>query len=178
MTASSRMVYAFARDSGLPASGLFAQVHPRLHTPVNALYLTTSIVVLFGCVFLVSSTGFFAISSASVVALSVSYALPIIIHCIQGRYKLPSSSFVLPPKIAWFINFTGIFYSILTSVLFLLPPELPVDSSNMNYGGVALALVVLASIISWIFHGRKHYNGPALLRYQTVSDRESLERSG
>lgn len=55
MTTSSRMVYAFARDGGLPASRFFARVHKKLNVPLNALYLTTALVIIFGLIFLGSS---------------------------------------------------------------------------------------------------------------------------
>ncbi|TVY83673.1 Choline transport protein [Lachnellula suecica] len=55
MTTSSRMTYAFARDGGLPFSRFFAKVHPRLELPLNALYGTVVLVVIFGCIFLGSS---------------------------------------------------------------------------------------------------------------------------
>lgn len=55
MTTSSRMVYAFARDGGLPASPFFARVHKKLNVPLNALYLTTALVIIFGLIFLGSS---------------------------------------------------------------------------------------------------------------------------
>jgi choline transport protein len=83
------MVYAFAREGGLPASKTFAEVHPALEMPLNALYLTTSITVMFGFVFLISTTAFNAIAVASFVALALSYAMPLAVHCAQGRNKLP-----------------------------------------------------------------------------------------
>ena len=55
MTTSSRMTWAFARDGGLPLSRVFAKVHPTLELPLNSLYLTTALVVIFGCIFLGSS---------------------------------------------------------------------------------------------------------------------------
>lgn len=55
MTTSSRMTYAFARDGGLPFSRVFAKVHPKLELPLNALYLTVVLVIIFGCIFLGSS---------------------------------------------------------------------------------------------------------------------------
>lgn len=55
MTTSSRMTYAFARDGGVPVSRFFAKVHPTLDLPLNALYLTVVLVVIFGCIFLGSS---------------------------------------------------------------------------------------------------------------------------
>ena len=132
MTTSSRMTYAFARDGGLPASPFFAKVHPKLELPLNALYLTTACVVIFGCIFLGSSSAFNAIISASVVALGVSYAIPPAINCLRGRQMLPDRAFVLPGPFGWFCNLLGIAYVIVTTVLFLFPPELPATGSNMS----------------------------------------------
>jgi len=132
MTTSSRMTYAFARDGGLPASRFFARVNHKLGLPLNALYLTTILVIIFGCIFLGSSSAFNAIISASVVALGVSYAIPIAINCLQGRTKLPPRPFVLPNAFAWFANLLGIAFVIVTSVLFVFPPELRVTASNMS----------------------------------------------
>lgn len=64
MTTSSRMTWAFARDRGLPFSKVFAKVHPKLDLPLNSLILTTALVVIFGCIFLGSSSAFNAIVSA------------------------------------------------------------------------------------------------------------------
>ena len=177
MTTSSQMVYAFARDGGLPASKLFARVHQRLGLPLNALCFTTTVTVLFSCVFIVSSAAFNAISSASVVALGISYALPIAINCTQGRGKLPPREYALTQTFVWLANLIGIFYVILTNMLFLLPPKIPVNAANMNYGGVALILVLLVSAITWILHGRRHYQGPAMIQYDIIPSSDNFERS-
>jgi amino acid permease (GABA permease) len=132
MTTSSRMIYAFARDGGLPASRFFSKVHPILGQPLNALSLTAILVIIFGCIFLGSSSAFNAILSASVVALGVSYAIPVAVNCMQGRRKLPDRSFVLPTPFAWFANLIGISYVLITTVLFVFPPVLPVTGSNMS----------------------------------------------
>jgi amino acid transporter len=105
MTTSSRMVYAFARDGGLPTSRFFAKVHGGLRVPLNALWLTTILVLIFGCIFLGSSSAFNAIVSASVVALGVTYAIPPAINCLRGRRMLPASRpFVLPTWLGWTCN--------------------------------------------------------------------------
>lgn len=54
-TTSSRMIYALARDSGLPFSPIWTTVHARLKTPVNALVLNAAAVFCCGCIFLGSS---------------------------------------------------------------------------------------------------------------------------
>ncbi|KAG9773342.1 amino acid transporter, partial [Aureobasidium melanogenum] len=161
MTTSSRMAWAFARDRGLPFSKFFSKVQPGLDVPVNALALTLGLVIIFGCIFLGSSSAFNAITSASVVALSITYAIPIALNVLQGRKGLPANRpFILPNWFGWFANLLGIAYVTLTSVLFLFPPELPVDANNMNYCVVAFGIWLFISLLTYIFDGRKNYTGP------------------
>ena len=79
-----------------------------------------------------SLSAFNAILSASVVALGVSYAIPPAINCLRGRKMLPQRPFVLPGLLGWSCNLLGIAYVIVTTVLFLFPPDLPVTGSNMS----------------------------------------------
>ncbi|KAI4185970.1 MAG: hypothetical protein LQ346_005778 [Caloplaca aetnensis] len=160
MTTSSRMTWAFARDGGLPLSRVFAKVHPTLELPLNSLILTTSLVIVFGCIFLGSDSAFNAIVSASVVALGVSYAMPVAINCLRGRKMLRSRPFTLPGWFGWFANLLGIAYIIVTTVFFLFPPELPVTGSNMNYCIVVFAIIILISTFQWFVDGRKNFKGP------------------
>ena len=99
------MTYAFARDGGLPFSRVFGKVHAGLDTPVNALLLTTGLVIIFGCIFLGSTAAFNAIVSASVVALGLTYAIPPAINVLRGRKMLPETrAFKLPNWLGWFCN--------------------------------------------------------------------------
>ena len=92
-------------DGGVPFSRFFAKVHQRLDLPLNALILTTVLVIIFGCIFLGSSSAFNAIISASVVCLGISYAIPPAIHCLRGRNKLPASRpFKIPAPVGWAVN--------------------------------------------------------------------------
>lgn len=105
LATSSRMSYAFARDRGLPFSRIFAKVHPTFQVPVNALLWTIAWVIIFGLILLGSSSAFNAITSASVVALGITYAIPPAINCLRGRNKLPESRpFKLSPALGWFCN--------------------------------------------------------------------------
>ncbi|KAH8648277.1 amino acid transporter-like protein [Tricladium varicosporioides] len=161
MTTSTRMTYAFARDRGLPFSRVFARVHPKLQLPLNALYLTVALVVIFGCIFLGSSSAFNAIISASVVALGVSYGIPIAINCIRGREMLPKSRpFQVPKWFGWAANLIGLAYVIVTTVLFLFPPDLPATGSNMNYCVVVFFIILVVSVVQWFVDGKKNFSGP------------------
>jgi len=160
LTTSSRMTMAFARDKGIPFSNFFAKVHGKYGLPFNAMCLTVALVIVFGCVFLGSSSAFNAIVSASVVALNLSYGVPILVHCIRGRNLLPARSFTLPNWLGWFCNILGLVYIILTSVLFLFPPFIPATGTSMNYAVAALAVVFVVAVVQWFASSRRLYTGP------------------
>lgn len=84
-----------------------------------------------------NQSAFNAIISASVVALGVSYAIPPAINCLRGRKMLPPRPFVLPGPLGWMCNLLGIAYVIVTTVLFLFPPDLPVTGSNMSTSSIS-----------------------------------------
>jgi amino acid transporter len=92
----------------LPASPFFSKVHPGLKVPLNTLYLNLALVIIFGLIFLGSSSAFNAIVSASVVLLDLAYGIPIAINCIRGRNTLPERSFVLPNVLGWVLNIVRI----------------------------------------------------------------------
>ncbi|KAJ6023597.1 hypothetical protein N7460_013992 [Penicillium canescens] len=160
MTTSSRMIFAFARDGGLPASRFFATVHPTLKLPLNALMLSVVVVIAFGCIFLGSSSAFNAIISASVVALDLSYGIPIAINCLQGRRRLPERKWRLPSSVGWFADIVSLSYISLTTVLFVFPPSSTVTGSSMNYCIAAFAVIIIVSVFQWIVDGRKNFTGP------------------
>ena len=94
---------------------------------------------------------------------------------------LPPRSFVLPGVVGWITNLIGISYVIVTTVLFLFPPGLPVTGSNMSgssfdpstnpcsvpvwltcidYCVVAFTIVLIISTVQWFVDGHKHFKGP------------------
>lgn len=161
-TASSRMTFAFARDRGLPFSRQFSHVHTTLKLPLNALMLTMAVVIIFGCIFLGSSSAFNAITSASVIALNLTYGIPIAINCAQGRSKLPPRAYKLSPVVGWTVNIVGLIYVSVTTVLFFFPPEVPTTGSSMNYAIVAFIFWLTICVFYWFTTGRKTYEGPLL----------------
>ncbi|RMZ37662.1 hypothetical protein CA14_004545 [Aspergillus flavus] len=166
MTTSSRLIFAFARDGGLPASRFFAKVHPTLNLPLNALILTVAVVICFGCIFLGSTSAFNAIISASVVALDLSYMMPILVNCLQGRNALPERKWNIPRTLGWTADIVSLCYIILTTVLFVFPPSKHVSGSNMNYCIAAFAVIISISVFQWIVDGRKNFTGPQLFPLQ------------
>ena len=72
-----RMIYAFARDDGLPLSKLLKTVSPTYRTPTAAIWMTAVL-----CSILVALTtplgAFAALSTGSAMYLYISYAMPIV----------------------------------------------------------------------------------------------------
>ena len=56
----------------------------------------------------------------------------------------------------------GIAYVLVTTVLFLFPPELPTTASSMNYCVVALAILAAIAVLQWLIEGRREYTGPRI----------------
>jgi amino acid transporter len=161
MTTSSRITHAFARDKGLPFSKFFATVDKRFDVPINSLILTSIIVAVFGCIYLGSSSALNAILSASVVALGVSYGIPIGVLVCRGRSILPQErQFRMGNLVGWISNIVSLIFIAFTTILFLLPPQIPVTPSNMNYTIVVFGILFIVALLQWILDGRKNYHGP------------------
>lgn len=51
----------------------------------------------------------------------------------------------------------------MTTVLFLFPPDLPVDANNMNYCIAAFGVVIIVAGVQWIVVSRKTFTGPKVM---------------
>jgi amino acid transporter len=73
VTSASRMIYAFARDGGLPGSSALKKVHATFKTPVVAIWTASIAAVLFTAY----ADVYTVIVSVTVIFLFLSFALPI-----------------------------------------------------------------------------------------------------
>jgi amino acid transporter len=72
MTSTSRMMYAFARDGGLPGWRLLKKVSPRWRTPVPAIW-TTAALALGSTLY---APAYATLTTACVIFLYLSYVMP------------------------------------------------------------------------------------------------------
>lgn len=87
IASTSRTIWAFSRDGGLPFSKVFAKVNTRLDVPVNAVLLTTVLMAIPGIIYLGNATAFNAFLSVTVIALNLSYSVPIGLMLFGGRRR-------------------------------------------------------------------------------------------
>jgi len=73
ITSTSRMVFAFSRDGGLPGSRFWKHISPAHRSPVAAIWLTSGL----GFAATLYSPAFAALAAGSALFMYVSYAMPV-----------------------------------------------------------------------------------------------------
>jgi amino acid transporter len=81
VTSASRMIFAFSRDKGLPASRALARVSPKYRTPVAAIWTAGVLSVLFvwgsSLVSVAGTSAYTIVVSCTVIFLFLSFTFPI-----------------------------------------------------------------------------------------------------
>jgi amino acid transporter len=150
VTSASRMAYAFARDGGLPFSGLLRRVSPTFRTPAPAVWAVTLAAVLFTVYTPVYST----ITAVCVILLYISYVLPTALGLLAyGRSWTALGPWHLgrwyrPLAVLSVVGCGGLL------VLGMAPPN---DSAIWTVAGLTL---VLAG--AWFGFERRRFPGPPL----------------
>ena len=149
MTSASRMIYAFARDGGVPFAKSLARVSPKHRTPSNAIWLLAGVALLLG----VSVKLYSAVVSIATIALYVSYGLPI----AAGLYSRSRGAW--STKGPWNLGRLSTITSIVAMLwivfiigVFVLPP-------NEQAGEVMLGLIALLGL-AWFGVVRQRFPGP------------------
>ncbi|KAG9065889.1 hypothetical protein KI688_002186 [Linnemannia hyalina] len=138
--ASSRMVYAFARDGALPMSKRLHKLNKE-KSPVAAVWFNIAFCFILGLPYIWSETAYSAIVSVNTIASSISYLIPILCRIILARSTFEPGPFNLG-RYSTFVGVISSGWIVVTSALFLCPTEFPVTASNMNYAAVPFLLVI------------------------------------
>ncbi|KKA29902.1 hypothetical protein TD95_001493 [Thielaviopsis punctulata] len=159
-TATSRCIWAFARDGAVPGAQWWKEINPRLDVPLNAMMLSMAVQIVLGLIYFGSSAAFNAFSGVGVICLTASYATPIAISLLNGRRQLQGAKFFLGNGLGVFCNIVSLAWSALAMPLFCMPSYLPVTAATVNYApAVFVAAMAVSAIWYWAW-GRKHYSGP------------------
>lgn len=164
IASAARVLWAFARDSGVPFSGTLSKVDEKRGVPTISVIVSTVLLAFLGLLNIASTTAFNAILSLGVVGLYVSYLLPVMLIFYQ-RLKTPHLLDYGPFKLGrWglLVNVVSIVYTIFTSIFLLFPPYQPVSATNLNYAPVVLGGVLVVSVVYWFCYGRRYYDGPVV----------------
>lgn len=157
ITSNSRMIFAFARDDGMPGSKYWYKLSSR-RVPLNALLLSITCSFILALPALFSTVVYSAVTSIAVIGLYIAYVSPTFLRNIHrerfqcGPWNLGRWS----PIIGW----AAVGWTIFVGILFMLPVSYPISLNTFNYTGVVLA-VVWALLIPWYFLSVRHwFKGP------------------
>ncbi|CUM67311.1 uncharacterized protein PRCAT00005004001 [Priceomyces carsonii] len=154
---SNRLIWAFARDHGLPVSHKLSIVNSKFKVPVNASILCWFIISILGCIYLGSSTAFNALVGCNALMGYISFAFPIAFLLLGGRKRLSKSTFELGPVFGSILNILALGWIIFAVVMLEFPYTKPVTAGNMNYSSAIIGGTGIIALICWIISGRKHY---------------------
>lgn len=153
--AASRCTWAFARDDAMPGAKLWAKVDQRLGVPVYSLALVTLVQMLLGLINIGSTSTFTAFVSVGVMALALSYALPIGLSLWTGRKQVNQAKWTMGPTVGMVVNVIALIWISFEMVLFSMPTVLPVTPASMNYASVVLAGFSAIAAFWYAVHSRK-----------------------
>merc|ERR1712000_22996 len=155
-TATSRCIWAFARDGAIPGARLWSKVNHQLDVPLNAMMLSMVVQIILGVIYFGSSAAFNAFSGVGVICLTASYATPIAISLATGRKQVKTGSFYLG-TFGTVANVIAIAWSLLALPLFCMPSAIPVTAETVNYAPVVFVFACLVSGIWYWVWGHKNY---------------------
>ncbi|KAH8901038.1 amino acid transporter [Thozetella sp. PMI_491] len=156
LTTASRMTWGFARDGGLPWSNYLSQVNDTWKVPARALWVQGALIGLVGVLYTFADTVLEAILSVSTIALTISYAMPILALLVVGRDKLPPAEFSLG-RFGLVANWVSVVYCVITTVFFFFPSSSNPSPSEMNYAIVVFGVMLVVAAGFWLIRGRREY---------------------
>jgi amino acid transporter len=147
VTSASRMVFAFARDGGLPASPFLRHVCPRFRTPSRAVWVAASLAVAFTAL-----VPYITITAVAVIFLYISYLMPTISGLMaHGRTWTKMGPWSLG---AWYkpLAVVCILGGLLLFAVGVQPPN---DIALQIVPGATLLLAIY-----WFAFKSRHFAGP------------------
>jgi amino acid transporter len=158
ITANSRMIYAFARDRGMPGWRKWSKINKAKHVPANAIWLAITCAFILALPALFSTVIYAAVTSIATVGLYVAYVVPTFLRRLHPE-RLPEGAFKLG-KWGGFVGWFAVVWVIFICILFMLPTTGPITPANFNFTPVVL-LIVFAFLIPWWFGSVRHwFRGP------------------
>ncbi len=150
VTSSSRTIYAFARDEGMPLSWLWRKVDAKHLTPAPAIWLAVGVALLIA----VYGGAYSVVTSISTVGLYVAYIIPVFlgwrarkanVWTQRGPWHLGPYSNV--------VNLAAVVWTVFICAVLVMPP-------NQLAGKTMLGVVVLLAVWYWASE-RYRFRGPA-----------------
>ena len=157
IAAASRMLFAFSRDKGAPASGWLRHVSHRFRTPANAIvgivgfsFVLTLAAFIFG-----GNTAIVIVTAISTIALYWAYGVPILLGVI-GKQDWREQAVWSLGRFSKPVALISILWIAFISVLFLWP------TSGNPYTLLAYLVFLLFLVVYFFVWARSRFKGPVV----------------
>jgi amino acid transporter len=135
VTSNSRMIFAFARDRGMPASQIWSRISTTYRSPAPAIWLAIGVAFLIA----VYSRAYSVIVSISTIGLYISYGIPILLGLVAqhngkwnhrgpwnlGKWSMPNAA-------------VAVLWIAFITVLFVAPPN---ELTGYTFAGLTFFLI-------------------------------------
>jgi choline transport protein len=163
LATASRMLWAFAREDGVPGAAYLARVETRSALPLWATGATALISLALALVNLGSPLAFSALTGLTVAGFYSSFlvAAGVMLHkrlttppaaMFWGSFRLGRAG--VP------VTLLAMLYTALGWLFSFWPQTLPVTRANFNWSLVVYFGFLLVALVFWMFRARKTYTGP------------------
>ncbi|PWY95553.1 amino acid transporter [Aspergillus sclerotioniger CBS 115572] len=156
---TGRLAYSFARSGGLPFSPFFARVTNEV--PLNATVAAALFIILYGLIYIVSTTAFNSLISLAIIILNVCYVIPQGIVLLRGRdLALPRRSFAMGKRLGTICNAVSVLWVTVILIFFCFPLRVPTTVHEMNYVSAVITGFVVLIAVGWWGGKRTTFSGP------------------
>lgn len=147
VTWSSRVIWAFARDEGMPLAPVWKQVSRKHSTPSNAIWLSAIAAFLA----LIYSGAYAVVTSISTIGLYISYIIPVCLHLRSGS-RLERGPWHLG-RYSRALNLVAILWVIFLCIVLSIP--------DRGRAGKSIAAVSILLGLWYGLYERRRFLGPA-----------------
>ena len=155
VAAAGRMLYAFARDDGLPASGWLKQVSHRYRTPANSLIAIVVVSWLFTVAAFIVGTGTAVIIVTAISTIFLYAAYGIVIYLGLTTTDWLKARVWSLGRWSKTIGWVSVIWVVVLMVLFSFP-----TSGNISFPFMVAAVVLL--ILYYFGWARSRFKGPQI----------------
>ncbi len=173
VTSASRMIFAFARDGGLPGSRALARVSPTYRTPVAAIWTAAILSVLFvwgsSLVSVAGTSAYTIVVSCTVIFLFISFTFPITLGLLA--WGTPKWDKMGP----WDMG-RGVFtlFAILSILSMILIFVIGIQPPNQWALYITVGFFILTAVV-WFAFEKRRFRGPPI--GELTAERQALIRA-
>lgn len=159
------MLWAFAREDGVPLSRYVSRIEPRTALPIYSIAITATISVLLSLITLGSTTAFNALTGLTVGGFYSAFIVSAVVM-LWRRLVTSSSNIAWGPfklgKLGVPITILSLIYSFNGFFFSFWPPVSAITVETFNWSLVVYCGVLILSVAYYVLRACNTYTGPKM----------------